>query len=283
MRDAGGQLPTDLESTVELSNGVAIPWVGLGVFKSPPGRETEQAVRWALEIGYRHVDTAAYYQNEQDVARGLRASGVPREKVFITTKVWNSDQGFAQTLKAFDRSRKNLDVDVVDLYLVHWPVRGKFTDTWKAMEKLLADGKVRAIGVSNFLVHHLEELMRTSSVRPVVNQVEFHPFLVQKELLDFDARSGIRHQAWSPLTRGRRLDDTVITEIARKHGKTPAQVVLRWDLQLGVVTIPKSVHRERILENSLLFDFQLDTDDMARISGLDAGARIGPNPDTITF
>jgi len=283
MQNAGGQLPTDLASTVELSNGVAIPWVGLGVFKSPPGRETEQAVQWALEIGYRHVDTAAYYQNEKDVSRGLKASRVPREKVFITTKVWNSDQGFDQTLKAFDRSRKNLDLDVVDLYLVHWPVRGKFTDTWKAMEKLLADGKVRAIGVSNFLVHHIEELMKSSSVRPVVNQVEFHPFLVQKELLDFDAKTGIRHQAWSPLTRGRRLDDPVITEIARKHGRTPAQVVLRWDLQLGVVTIPKSVHRERILENSLLFDFQLDAHDMARITGLDAGARIGPNPDTITF
>ena len=283
MQNAGGQLPTGLASTVELGNGVAIPWVGLGVFKSPPGRETEQAVQWALEIGYRHVDTAAYYQNEQDVSRGLKASGVPREKVFITTKVWNTDQGYDQTLKAFDRSRKNLDLDVVDLYLVHWPVRGKFTDTWKAMEKLLADGRVRAIGVSNFLVHHLEELMKSSSVRPAVNQVEFHPFLVQKELLDFDAKSAIRHQAWSPLTRGRRLDDPVITEIARKHGRTPAQVVLRWDLQLGVVTIPKSVHRERILENSRLFDFQLDADDMARITGLDAGARIGPNPDTITF
>ena len=283
MRNTGGQLPTELASTVELGNGVAIPWVGLGVFKSPPGKETEQAVRWALEIGYRHVDTAAFYQNEQDVARGLKASGVPREKVFITTKVWNTDQGYDQTLKAFDRSRKNLDLDVVDLYLVHWPVRGKFTDTWKAMEKLLADGKVKAIGVSNFLVHHLEELMKSSSVRPVVNQVEFHPFLVQKELLDFDVKSGIRHQAWSPLTRGRRLDDPVIAGIARKHGRTPAQVVLRWDLQLGVVTIPKSVHRERILENSRLFDFQLDADDMARITGLDAGARIGPNPDTITF
>jgi diketogulonate reductase-like aldo/keto reductase len=279
MRNTGGQLPVDIASTVELGNGVAIPWVGLGVFKSPPGKETEQAVRWALEIGYRHVDTAAYYQNEQDVARGLKASGVPREKVFITTKVWNTDQGFDQTLKAFDRSRKNLDLDMVDLYLVHWPVRGKFTDTWKALEKLLADGKVRAVGVSNFLVHHLEELMESSSVRPVVNQVEFHPFLVQKELLDFDTRSGIRHQAWSPLTRGRRLDDPVITKIARKHGKTAAQVVLRWDLQLGVITIPKSVHRERILENSLLFDFQLDADDMARITGLDAGARLGPNPD----
>jgi methylglyoxal/glyoxal reductase len=283
MRSANGQLPKDLTSTVELGNGVAMPWVGLGVFKSPPGRETEQAVRWALEIGYRHVDTAAYYQNEKDVSRALKASGVPREQVFITTKVWNTDQGYEQTLKAFDLSRRNLELDVVDLYLVHWPVRGRFTDTWKALEKLLADGKVRAIGVSNFLVHHLEELGKSCSVPPVVNQVEFHPFLVQKDLLDYDAKSGIRHQAWSPLTRGRRLDDPVIMEVARKHGRTPAQVVLRWDLQLGVVTIPKSVHRERILENSRVFDFQLDADDMDRLTGLDAAARIGPNPDTITF
>ncbi len=281
MQGANGQPPSDLASTVQLSNGVHIPWVGLGVFKSPPGKETEQAVRWALEIGYRHVDTAAFYQNEQDVARGLKASGVPREKVFITTKVWNADQGYQQTLAAFDKSRRALDVDVVDLYLVHWPVRGKFTETWKALEKLLSEGKVRAIGVSNFLVHHLEELRGSSSVPPVLNQVEFHPFLLQKELLDYEAAAGIRHEAWSPLTRGRRLDDPVITGIARKHGRTPPQVLLRWDLQLGVVTIPKSVHRERILENSQVFDFELDADDMARLVGLDAGARQGPDPDTM--
>jgi diketogulonate reductase-like aldo/keto reductase len=253
------------------------------VFKSPPGRETEQAVRWALEIGYRHVDTAAYYENEGDVGTALKDSGVPRDAVFITTKVWNSDQGYEQTLKAFDRSRRQLGVDVVDLYLVHWPVRARYKETWKAMEKLLSDGKVRAIGVSNFLVHHLEDLMKSASVMPVLNQVEFHPFLVQKELLDFDARARIRHEAWSPLTRGRSLDHPLITEIARKHDRTNAQVVLRWDLQLGVVTIPKSVHRERILENSKVFDFELDAEDMNRITGLDAGARIGPNPDTITF
>jgi methylglyoxal/glyoxal reductase len=283
MRNTNGQLPTDLASAVVLSNGARIPWLGLGVFKSPPGRETEQAVRWALEIGYRHVDTAALYENEADVGRALKDSGVPRETVFVTTKVWNTDQGYEQTLRAFDRSRKKLDIDVVDLYLVHWPVKGKYKETWKAMEKLLADGKVRTIGVSNFLVHHLEDLLKSASIKPVVNQVEFHHFLVQKELLDFDARSGIRHEAWSPLTRGRSLDHAVITGIARKHGRTNAQVLLRWDLQLGVVTIPKSVHRERILENSKVFDFTLDADDMARITGLDAGSRIGPNPDTFAF
>jgi methylglyoxal/glyoxal reductase len=283
MRNTNGQMPTDLTSAVDLGGGVQIPWVGLGVFKSPPGKETEQAVRWALEIGYRHVDTAALYENEADVGRALKDSGVPRDTVFVTTKVWNTDQGYEQTLRAFDASRKKLGLDVVDLYLVHWPVKGKYKDTWKALEKLLAEGKVRAIGVSNFLVHHLEDLMKSASVRPVLNQVEFHPFLVQKDLLDFDTRSGIRHEAWSPLTRGRSLDDTAITAIARKHGRTNAQVMLRWDLQLGVVTIPKSVHRERIEENSRVFDFSLDADDMARITGLDTGTRIGPNPDTITF
>jgi diketogulonate reductase-like aldo/keto reductase len=259
-----------------------MPWLGLGVFKSPPGKETEQAVRWALEIGYRHIDTAALYENEADVGRALKDSGVPRNTVFITTKVWNTDQGYKETLKAFDRSRSRLGIDVVDLYLVHWPIKGKTRDTWKALEKLLADGKVRAIGVSNFLTHHLEDLFSGSSVPPAVNQVEFHPFLVQKELLDYDTQKGIRHEAWSPLTRARNLDNPVFSEIARKHGKTPAQVVLRWDLQLGVITIPKSVHRERILENSQVFDFQLDASDMQRITGLDAGARIGPHPDTMS-
>jgi diketogulonate reductase-like aldo/keto reductase len=273
----------DLTSTVKLNNGVEIPWVGLGVFKSPPGKETEQAVRWALEIGYRHIDTAAFYRNESDVGRALKDSGVARETVFVTTKVWNSDQGFQNTLKAFDRSRKNLGLDVVDLYLVHWPVEGKFLDTWKALEKIYADGKARAIGVSNFLVHHLESVMKASSVAPAVNQVEFHPFLVQKDLLEFDGRTGIRHEAWSPLTRGRSLDNPVIAGIAAKYKRTPAQVLLRWDLQLGVVTIPKSVHRERILENSRIFDFQLEQADVQKIMALDAEARIGPHPDHVNF
>jgi methylglyoxal/glyoxal reductase len=273
----------DLSSTVALNNGVRMPWVGLGVFKTAPGPETENAVRWALEIGYRHVDTAAYYRNEEDVGRALRASRIPREKVFITTKVWNSDQGSASTLAAFDRSRSLLGVDVVDLYLVHWPVPGKFLDTWKALEKLLGEGKVRAIGVSNFLVHHLEELRLASSVTPAVNQVEFHPFLQQNDLLAYDAKTGIRHEAWAPLMRARSLDAPAIADIAARHGRTPAQVVLRWDLQRGVVTIPKSVHRERILENSRIFDFELDDADMARIAALDQGTRIGPDPDKVTF
>ena len=273
----------NLNSTVRLINGVEIPWLGLGVFQSRQGTETEQAVRWALEIGYRHIDTAAAYGNEEDVGKALRASGVPREEVFVTTKVWNADQGYENALAAFDASRRRLGLDVVDLYLVHWPVRGKYKDTWRALEKLYADGKVRAIGVSNFLVHHLEDLLRDAEVAPMVNQVEFHPFLVQKPLLEFGRSRGIRHEAWSPLTRARMLDHEAITALAKKYGRTNAQVLIRWDLQLGVVTIPKSVHRDRILENSRVFDFELDPEDVARLEALDSGTRVGPDPDNFDF
>ncbi len=273
----------DLTSTARLNNGVQMPWLGLGVYKASPGKETEQAVRWALEIGYRHIDTAAMYQNESDVGRAIRASGMPREQIFVTTKVWNADQGYSSTLEAYDRSRRNLGLDVIDLYLIHWPVKGRTHDTWRALEKLLADGSVRAIGVSNFLAHHLEDLRASATVTPAVNQVEFHPFLVQDDLLAFDARAGIQHEAWSPLMRGRCLDAPVIVEIAKRHGRTPAQVVLRWELQRGIVAIPKSVRRERILENSQVFDFSLEPAELRAISGLDAGTRVGAHPDNITF
>jgi methylglyoxal/glyoxal reductase len=273
----------DLSSTVGLNNGVEMPWLGLGVFRSAPGAETEQAVRWALELGYRHIDTAAFYDNEADVGRAVRGSGLPRESVFVTTKVWNSDQGYQAALTAFDRSRAKLGLDTVDLYLVHWPVKGKFRDTWRALEKLLADGKVRAIGVSNFLVHHLQELASASSVVPAVNQVEFHPLLVQKDLLEYDRKAGIRHEAWAPLSRTRGFTDPVIQGLAGKYGRTPAQIILRWDIQLGVVTIPKSVHRERIQENCRVFDFALEAADVEAITALDRDGRIGAHPDNITF
>jgi methylglyoxal/glyoxal reductase len=273
----------NLSSTVKLNNGVEMPWVGFGTFKSEPGTVTEQAVLWALEIGYRHVDTAAYYANEADVGRAVRASGIPRSEIFVTTKVWNGDQGYEQTLRAFEESSRKLGLGVVDLYLVHWPVKGKFSETWRAFEKLYAEGRVRAIGVSNFKVHHLEELAKSSSLVPAVNQVEFHPFLLQPELLAFDAAKAIRHEAWSPLTRGRSLDNAVVAGVAKAHGRTPAQVLLRWDLQHGVVTIPKSVHRGRIAENAALFDFALTPAEMKTIDALDAGTRIGPDPDNITF
>lgn len=271
----------NLQSTVKLNNGVEIPWVGLGVFQSEPGPETQQAVEWALELGYRHIDTAAFYQNEESVGRGLKASGVPRDDVFVTTKVWNSDQGYDQTLAAFDRSLANLELDRVDLYLVHWPIEAKRLQTWKALEKIYQDGRARAIGVSNFLVHHLSELADHSGIVPAVNQVEFHPFLLQKELLDYDHEHGIRHEAWSPLTRARLWDDPVIDAIAAAHGKSRAQVLLRWDIQHGVVTIPKSIHKERIRENAEIFDFELSNDDMAKLDSLDRGERVGPDPDEI--
>ncbi len=270
----------DLNTTVSMNNGVAVPQLGFGTFKSQPGTETEQAVRWALEFGYRHIDTAAFYGNEADVGKAFKASGLPREDVFITTKVWNSDQGYDSTLKAFDKSRKLLDTEIIDCYLIHWPVSGKYKDTWKAMEKLYAEGIVRAIGVSNFLVHHLEDLIKDSDTVPVMNQVEFHPFLLQKDLLDFDRDHSILHEAWAPLTRAQYLDNEVITEIAEARGKSPAQVLIRWDLQKGVVTIPKSVHKDRIKENADVFDFELKKEEMRRLDGLDRNERLGPDPDS---
>ncbi len=272
----------NLRSTATLNNGVNMPRVGFGVFQSKEGPEVEHAVRWALDAGYRHIDTASFYENESGVGKAIAESGVPREELFVTTKVWNSEQGYNETLKAFDRSRSKLRLDVVDLYLVHWPLKNSFKDTWKALEKLYADGKVRAIGVSNFLPHHLEDLMADFDVVPAVDQVEWHPFLFQKELYDFCKAKGIQQEAWSPLTRARFLDNPVITEIAGAHGKSPAQVLLRWDLQHEVVTIPKSVHKERIIENSQIFDFELSSGEMARLDALDSNTRIGPHPDSMS-
>lgn len=272
----------DLQSRVKLNNGVEIPWVGLGVFKSEPGPETQTAVEAALEIGYRHIDTAAFYRNEESVGRGLAASGLPRDEVFVTTKVWNSDQGYDSALRAFDRSLAALGLDVIDLYLIHWPIPGTRLDTWRALERIYQEGRVRAIGVSNFLIHHLEELADHSGIIPAVNQVEFHPFLLQKELLDYDHEHGIRHEAWSPLTRARLWDHETIAAIATAHDKSRAQVLLRWDLQHGVVTIPKSVHPDRIRENADIFDFELTDDEMQRLDALDRGERIGPDPDAMT-
>ncbi len=272
----------DLRSTTTLNNGVKMPWVGFGVFQSEEGPEVENAVRWALEAGYRHIDTASFYENERGVGKAIAESGVPRDELFVTTKVWNTEQGYEQTLKAFDRSRAKLQLDVVDLYLVHWPLKASFKETWRALEKLYADGKVRAIGVSNFLPHHLQDLMNDFDVVPAVDQVEWHPFVFQKELYEFCKAKGIQQEAWSPLTRGKFLDDPVIGKIAEAHDKSPAQVLLRWDLQHGVVTIPKSVHQERIIENSQIFDFELSADEMTRLDGLDSDTRIGPHPDQMS-
>lgn len=269
-------------STVELLNGVAMPRLGLGVWRAQDGEETENAVLAALEAGYRSIDTASLYGNEQGVGRAIRASGVPREDVFITTKVWNDEQGYDSTLRALQNSLDRLGTDYVDLYLVHWPIAGKYKDTYRALEYLYEQGKTRAIGVSNFQIHHLEDLMGSCRIKPMVNQVEFHPQLTQKKLLAFCRKEGIQLESWRPLMLGK-LDVSLLQELSAKYGKTPAQVVLRWHLQLGVVTIPKSVRAERIRENADLFDFELAPEDMNRIDALNENKRYGADPDNINF
>ncbi|WP_282940680.1 aldo/keto reductase [Paenibacillus sp. RC67] len=269
------------DSTV-LSNGVKMPWLGLGVWKTQNGEEVIQSVKAAIQAGYRSIDTAAAYGNEDGVGTAIKQSGISRDELFITTKVWNSDQGYDTTLKAFDDSRRKLGLDVIDLYLVHWPVKGKYKDTWRALEKLYKDGSVRAIGVSNFLVHHLEDLIAHSEIKPMVDQVEFHPLLNQSELRSFCPQHQIQLEAWSPLMQGN-LDLSLLKELGAKYSKSPAQIVLRWDLQHGVVTIPKSITARRIQENGNVFDFQLTQDEMAQLDALNKDHRFGPHPDHINF
>jgi methylglyoxal/glyoxal reductase len=265
-----------------LNNGVKMPWLGLGVYKTKDGEEVEQAIHYALKAGYRLIDTAAFYQNEAGVGRAIAKADVAREDLFVTTKVWNSDQGYESTLQAFETSRKKLGLEYVDLYLIHWPVKGKYKETWKALQKLYKEGFVRAIGVSNFQVHHLEDILQDSDVVPAVNQVEYHPLLTQKEVHNFCKANNIQLEAWSPLMRGN-LDNDVLKELSDKYGKTPAQIVIRWDLQNGVVTIPKSVRESRIIENANVFDFELNAEDMAKIDALNKNHRFGPDPDNFNF
>lgn len=269
------------ESTV-LSNGVSMPWFGLGVWKMKDDGEAEKTVKAAIEAGYRAVDTAAVYENEAGVGAGIRASGVPREQIFVTTKVWNSNQGYETALAAFDESLNRLGMDYVDLLLIHWPVKGKYKDTWRALEKIYRDGKAKAIGVSNFQIHHLEDVMASAEIMPMVNQVEYHPLLTQEPLLAFCKANKIQLTAWSPLMQGN-LDIPVLAEIGAKHGKSPAQVVLRWDLQNGVVTIPKTTTPSRLVENADIFDFELTGEEMARISALNQNKRFGADPDNFNF
>ncbi|WDL99101.1 aldo/keto reductase [Alicyclobacillus sp. ALC3] len=276
-------MPTHIGDCTTLNNGVLMPWFGLGVYKTPPGEVVETSVRMAIEHGYRSIDTAKLYDNEEGVGIAVRDSGVKREDIFVTTKLWNTDQGYDQTLQEFDASLKRLGMDYVDLYLIHWPGTRLYKETWKAFEKLYKDGHVRAIGVSNFNIHHLEDILSDSEVVPAVNQVELHPRLNQAELREFCESKGIRLEAWSPLMRGQILDDPTITRIAETHGKTPAQVILRWDLDHGVITIPKSVHENRIKENADIFDFTLTVEEMAAIDSLNNGTRVGPDPDDLKF
>lgn len=268
---------------VRLKNGIEIPRVGLGVYKMEDGEEVVGAICSAVDIGYRHIDTASFYGNEKGVGKGIRECSVSREELFVTTKVWNDEQGYEETLKAFDRSMDKLGLDYLDLYLIHWPVPGKYKETWKAMEKLYHDGRVKAIGVCNFMEHHLDDLLKDAEVTPMVNQVEFHPRLYQKELADFCYQKDIQLEAWAPLARGRYFDAAILKQYAENYNKTPAQIILRWHLQHDVVVIPKSSNPERQKENFDVFDFDLKSDEIKRIDELHTGERIGKHPDEFDY
>jgi len=274
---------TDIKGTITLHNGLEMPYFGLGVFEAKQGFETIESVKFALECGYRHIDTASMYLNEKSVGEAIRASNVARDQIFVTTKIWNSDQGYQETLDAFHKSLERLKLDYIDLYLIHWPVHGRYIDTWRAMEELYQKRMVRAIGVSNFLEHHLENLLKHATIIPMVNQVEFHPYLVTSELLEFCQKKKIQFEAWSPIMKGMVSHIPLIIDIAEKYKKDPVQVVLRWDLQKGIVTIPKSVHKERIQSNAEIFDFELTQEDILKIDSLNRNHRIGADPDNFDF
>ncbi|WEG13042.1 aldo/keto reductase [Pullulanibacillus sp. KACC 23026] len=271
-----------LHDTVTLNNGVKMPWFGLGVYKAQDGKEVQQAVETALEVGYRSIDTASFYQNEEGVGQSIKASGLPRESLFVTTKVWNDQQGYEETLKAFEESRKKLGLDYVDLYLVHWPIKGKYIETYRALEKLYQEGWVRAIGVSNFKEHHLDDLLSHTSIVPAVNQIELHPRLTQEEVRAYCKEKGIQVEAWSPLMRARLFEEPTLNQLAKKYGKTPAQIILRWDLDRGIITIPKSVTPSRIKENADVFDFRLTEDELKLIDALNQNERTGMDPDKMS-
>lgn len=269
--------------SVTLHNGVNMPRLGLGVWQSKEGGDVENAVTAAINAGYRSIDTAKVYENESGVRKGIEASGIARDELFITTKVWNSDQGYDETLKAFEASCERLGLETLDLYLIHWPVEAKFMDTWKAMERLYEEKVVRAIGVSNFHIHHLEKLSTKANIAPMVNQVEFHPYLTQVDLRAYCQEHNIQFEAWSPLMQGKFLQEEVILDVAKQYNRTPAQILLRWDLQHGVVTIPKSITKERIEENAKIFDFELKSEDMELLNQLNRDQRFGPDPDNFDF
>jgi diketogulonate reductase-like aldo/keto reductase len=266
---------------VKLNNGIKMPILGLGVFQMSSGGQTKRACLAALAAGYRLIDTASMYGNETDVGAAIAESGLDREEVFITTKVWNDDHGYDRTLKAFQRSKKALGLKYVDLYLVHWPGGGLRKETWKAMEKLLKDGECRAVGVSNYMIAHLNETLGYAEVIPAVNQVEFHPWLFQKDLLEFSKKEKIQMEAYSPLSRARKLESPILARVGSHYGKTPAQVMIRWGLQHGLVEIPKSTHKERIMENSNVFDFQINDSDMKEIDSIDKDSRVSWDPSAV--
>jgi diketogulonate reductase-like aldo/keto reductase len=270
-----------LKSTVKLNNGIEMPVFGLGTYQANRGEETRKAVGIALKAGYRLLDTAAIYGNERDVGIAVRESGIPREDIFVTTKLWNSDHGYESALSACEASLNSMGLSYVDLYLIHWPVRGLRRESWKALEELLKKGKCRAIGVSNYMERHLRELLSESSVVPAVNQVEFHPYLYLKELSDFCRSKGIFLEAYSPLTKGEKLGDPKLVELASRYSRSPAQMLLRWSLQRGAIVIPKSSRKDRIIENADVFDFSISDEDMRILDSFDENLRTSWDPSRI--
>ncbi|WP_088071252.1 aldo/keto reductase [Gottfriedia luciferensis] len=276
-----------INNRVKLNNGLEMPVLGLGVFQVEDGQVVIDSVKAAIRNGYRSIDTAAIYQNEEGVGQGIKEAleenGLKREELFITSKVWNADLGYQSTLDAFELSLKKLGLDYLDLYLIHWPVEGKFVESWKALETLYKNGKVKAIGMSNFQIHHLKEVIANAEIMPMVNQIELHPMLSQVELREFLKENSIQVEAWAPLMQGQLFENETLQEIANKHNKSIAQVVLRWHLQNGIVIIPKSIKEHRIQENANIFDFELTEEDMTLINALNQNHRVGPDPDHFDF
>lgn len=268
--------------TKKLSNGIEIPRLGLGVWRAS-NEDAAKSVEWALRAGYRLIDTAAIYKNEEGVGEGIRKSGVPREEIFVTTKLWNSDQGYESAHQAFNDSLERLGLDYVDLYLIHWPVAGKYKDSWKAMEEIYESGRAKAIGLSNFHQHHLDDILADAKVKPVIDQVELHPTLTQEPLREYLASKDVAVEAWSPLGQGKILQNPKLIEIGKKYQKTAAQVIIRWHLQNDIIVIPKSVHEDRIKENFDVFDFELTEDEIKQINDLNIDERLGGDPDNFNF
>lgn len=271
-------MPLSIDSKIKLNNGVLIPALGLGVYQADAGIETQNAVVHALKAGYRHIDTAKFYGNEKDLPVAIKRSGIPREHVFVTTKLWNNDHGYDKTIKACNKSLKQLGMSYVDLYLIHYPVRALRHESWRAMETLYEEGKCRAIGVSNYTVRHLEELLQASKIVPAVNQVEFHPYLYQKELLDFCHTHHVRIEAYSPLTKGKRLNDPKLTDVAKHYNKSNAQILIRWALQHELIVLPKSTRPDRINENANVFDFEISAEDMIALNNFHCNLRVAWDP-----
>ena len=277
-----------MNHSITLNNGIKMPSLGIGVYKAENHSELVNAMKVAIKNGYRCFDGAAIYGNEEAMGEGIREgikeAGISREDIFITSKVWNADLGYESAIAAYEASLARLGVDYLDLYLIHWPVKGKYKEAWRALEYLYKEGRVKSIGVSNFQVHHLEDLLTDATVKPVINQIEFHPYLTQQKVREFCKENQIQVEAWSPLMAGNGLlEDETLKEIATKYNKTVAQVVLRWDVQSQVVTIPKSTNENRIIENINIFDFNLSDEDMEKINGLNKDLRIGPDPDNFNF